>query len=214
MQYSSSGVREQTAELSSSFLSESEIGRQFSPERNGLDTSIGPPRKHDTIEETPEGPSPPDSSVEASSSSALTEALRNRSRRRSTVGSKSGADKHTLSVLPDVMVSDADETDATESSPLLPREHLTSYHKPRHESEPDVEEQAKYKPGTWNRLGHHYPDFRHARKKVSRAIRDPRFLLRKVIVEPVFMLPAVFLGVLLNLLDALSYVYRWVEPFS
>ena len=205
MRYSSSGVREQTAELSSSFLSDSEITRQFSPDSNGLDPTIGHTRRHDTIEETPEVPSPSSSSGDTPPSSALTEALRKESQRRSADSASSATDMHTVSTLPDVVTTDQRGTKVTETTPLLPRERLQSYHKPQPDSEPDAEEQARYQPGTWNRLGHHYPTLRYAPKRILRALQNPRLLLRKVIVEPIFMLPAVFLGLLLNLLDALSY---------
>ena len=201
--YSSTGVREQTAELSSSILSESEIATYLSPERN--DPRTGQPRTHDTIEEGPELTSGPGSSEDAPVSSALTEAIRSQPQRRGTSASKSNAEMQEGTRVPDLVISDEDDSNVDESSALLPRERLPSHRKPQQESESDVEEQARYEPGTWNRLGHHYPSLRNARKRVLRIVRDPRKLARKVIVEPVFMLPAVFLGLLLNLLDALSY---------
>lgn len=98
----------------------------------------------------------------------------------------------------------------TESAPLLPRERLPSYYKPKPQPHADLEDDSRFQPGTWNRLGHHYPSLRHMSSTIHNVVLDPRQwdlrkLGRKVVVEPASMLPAVFLGLLLNLLDALSY---------
>jgi SulP family sulfate permease len=111
------------------------------------------------------------------------------------------------------VISNEDGTEVTETSPLLPR-HRQSLRKPAYDAEANEEDgdddDDGYQPGTWNRLGHHYPSLRAARKKLRRASIDPRQwdfreLGRKIIIEPACMVPAVFLGLLLNLLDALSY---------
>ncbi len=113
--------------------------------------------------------------------------------------------------IPDVMISDGDDDDEVEeTTPLLPRERLPSFRKPDYHVHDDIEEQLHPKGGVWNRTGHQYPSAHKAGSIISHVPLDPRSwdyraLVYKIILEPVSMLPAVFLGVLLNLLDALSY---------
>ena len=215
IQYSSSGVREQTAELSSSFLSNSGIARNFSPDRSTPSTDMSRSRRHEIIEERSEPVSPAGSSEDGPASSKLTEALRKHQPRDIRANYIADLDRtdtqsHSKSEIPEVVISSDDDTDVDETTPLMPREHLPSYHKPRYDERADVEDPLKDKLGTWNRLGHHYPSLRGLGSRVYRVALnskswDLRMLTRKVIVEPVSMLPAVFLGLLLNLLDALSY---------
>ena len=213
VQYSSSGVRQQTAELSSSFLSDSEVNRQFSPDRNSSHTGMSRSQKHDTIEEISEPVSPAGSSNEGPASSQLTEALR---KQRSTKPVPTQRDStmprarlETGPRVPDLVVSSEDEAEATENSPLLPCERLPSYRKPRDDTDSDPEDLDGYDPGTWNRVGHHYPSLQKTRRRLYHVVHpaqwDFRKIANKVLLEPVCMLPAVFLGLLLNLLDALSY---------
>lgn len=94
----------------------------------------------------------------------------------------------------------------SETTPLLP-----VYQKPAYDDiESNQDGNSRYEPGAWNRLGHHYPTLRYLPAKIHNVLLNPRSLdmkhiARKAVVEPLFTLPAVFLGVLLNLLDALSY---------
>ena len=207
-------------ELSSSFLSESELGRHYSPDRNSLDPSTGQPRTHDTIEEGSEPVSPAGSMHDGPAASQITEGLRKQppQERMSRAGNAAAMlpnTSRTRSPIPDVVISNEDGTEITETSPLLGR-HRQSSHKPAYDAEANAEDRDGdgdddgYLPGTWNRLGHHYPSIRAARKQLRSASIDPRQwdfreLGRKVIIEPACMIPAVFLGLLLNLLDALSY---------
>lgn len=229
MQYSSSGVREQTAELSSSFLSDSDISRQFnqqSPRRRerlgsdftGSDWTSEHPRRHDPIEErsepqSPEGTSPTHEQAPASN---LTELLRtsppfNPVDTPSTGHERESNRQDSQSPMPEVVIQDEDEDDdmpPTEISPLLPRERLSSNHKASYNE--DLESQPAHKMGTWSTIDHVYPSLRNIGSKAWRTASNPKsWNMRKlghaVVVKPVKTLPAVFLGVLLNLLDALSY---------
>lgn len=207
VQYSSSGVREQTAELSSSFLSDSEISRHFSPDRGSMSTGVGQPRTHNTIEETSEPVSPAGSDPPPVKASEISKGLRKQALEDGPRSEDSGTSSP---LVPEVVVTDGNEPEVGETTPLLPRERLPAYRKVRPEPDDDTEElSVRYKPSSWNRIGHHYPKLKGFRAKLQHAINpktwDYRILAQKVIVEPVSMLPAVFLGLLLNLLDALSY---------
>lgn len=114
------------------------------------------------------------------------------------------------SQVPEVVVTDEDG-DMGETTPLLPRERLSSYRKQRYDASGDLESQSKPAPkqGIWNRLGHNYPSFRAIENVVGVASNPKRWDFRQVasavVYKPVNALPSVFLGLLLNLLDALSY---------
>lgn len=225
VQYSSSGVREQTAELSSSFLSESELGRQFSPEKNTLDPGASSSRRHETIEERSEPVSPVGSNQDAPTGSQLTEGLRRKPPSQRTTESRQESDMRPSSLhipsssVPSVIISNEDGTEVTETSPLLPRQRPRSYYRtisdaeanlPADDTDDQEDDDEEYPPGTWNRVGHHYPSVRAARRRISQVPVDPRrwdfrHMVRECVYKPASMIPAVFLGLLLNLLDALSY---------
>lgn len=108
------------------------------------------------------------------------------------------------------MTDDEGDEPAVETTPLLPRERLSSPRKQAYEAAPETEDQMDSKTGAWNRLGHHYPSVRALGSRIRRTTLNPkswdmRKIGKKIVLEPVSMLPAVFLGLLLNLLDALSY---------
>lgn len=114
--------------------------------------------------------------------------------------------------MPNVIISDTDGTQVSEITPLLShdRPHGLGYDPEANREVEQSDDDSGYQVGTWNRLGHHYPSVRAARRRLSKVQFDPRSwdywqLGKKIILEPVSMLPAVFLGLLLNLLDALSY---------
>lgn len=97
----------------------------------------------------------------------------------------------------------------TETSPLLYQGRLPSYNSAVRDPESN-EADVRHTQGTWDRILHQYPTIRAAGPKLNRIISNPkswniRQIAIKVVVQPVSMLPAVFLGLLLNLLDALSY---------
>jgi len=214
VRYSSPGVREQTAELSSSFLTDSDISRHLSPDRGDSEMR----RRHDTIEERSEPVTPEDKSPPASAPSELSKALRAEShapsgvlgREPSSSDSAAPNESDTTSYLSAVIVTDDEVEPARETSPLLPRERLPPFRKQKLNISRAAEQESEYQPGTWNRVGHHYPSLKRLWFSARLVLRNPqkwdlRKCAHKIIIQPVTMLPAVFLGVLLNLLDALSY---------
>lgn len=219
VQYASSGVREETAELSSSFLSDSEMARRFNPDHRQDSESTQPDlRLNGTIEERSEPVSPANEAVSPEVADSQFKP------RPSEIMDRIGMEEAVLSSphsnatrVPDVVITGDDEGEATEITALLPRSRLSSirhtggFRQADEEAATTVEdEQSKGPPGTWNRLGHHYPSPRDLVVKARQTIGNPkswdvREIGRKAVIEPAQMLPAVFLGVLLNLLDALSY---------
>jgi len=111
--------------------------------------------------------------------------------------------------VPDTFVDDETQPELNENTPLLSHEHPTYYQKAPQDSENDEDDDLDHAPGTWDRIGHHYPTLKHAPTKLRHALNpktwDFREIARRTVLDPIYMLPAVFLGLLLNLLDALSY---------
>lgn len=105
--------------------------------------------------------------------------------------------------VPEVVVVDDDDAEPTEHSSLLPRARLSSYRKPKHDAARDVERGPHSDPPE-SSLGKIWAE---AARHVGPSPKswDSRRLLNNLILQPASMLPAVFLGLLLNLLDALSY---------
>ncbi|KAF2722595.1 hypothetical protein K431DRAFT_244621 [Polychaeton citri CBS 116435] len=219
-QYSSAGVRQQTAELSSSFLSDSDTARfldkPLSPRNSGeqqRDRSNPSPRpRHESIAEQSEPASPRDPTDEGAAQSGLTQMLHStpvaRPHRASAApaGRKVGQDQVSV---PTVVVH-GEEQPETETTPLLSNRGRSSHPKQTYGGDDeDVEAQSEDLPGSWDLLDHKYPSWEGIKHKIGRASNptnwDGRKIMRKAIVEPVFTIPAVFLGVLLNLLDGLSY---------
>nr|POE50152.1 uncharacterized protein c24h6.11c [Quercus suber] len=207
-QYSSSGVRERTAELSSSFLSDSEMAHQFSPDRNSLDITPGQSRQHGTIQEASEPVSPSETGTSVGTGAASE--VSNNPQRSSSANNRPGWAYH--SRVPEVVISNEIADEATENSPLLPQARLSTRRKQQsHGYLDDVERQGSNGSAIhWSHLEHQHPSWRAKLKKAWSVTTTPRdWNLRAVgfavIVQPAQMLPAVFLGLLLNLLDALSY---------
>ncbi|KAK0365635.1 hypothetical protein LTR02_014244 [Friedmanniomyces endolithicus] len=224
VQYSSSvGVRQETAELSSSFLSDSDMSRYFSADsRHGSEIGRPPPaQRHETIEERSEPVTPEGRPGAGPGSSELSAALRSESPNEFMypyeIDSEAAAsESDARSTAPKVVVSGEDEDDdeeiehVTERSSLLPRPRLSSNRKQTYEAARNTEDQPTDQAGSWNRLGHHYPSLRILGLKFRHVVLNPkswdmRAIGRTVVLRPASMLPAVFLGLLLNLLDALSY---------
>ncbi|KAK0935087.1 hypothetical protein LTR29_013325 [Friedmanniomyces endolithicus] len=228
VQYSSSvGVRQETAELSSSFLSESDMSRYFSAEsRKGSETGRPPPnQRHETIEERSEPVTPEGKPGSGPGSSELSAALRYESPNEflypyEIESEAAASDSDARSTAPKLVVSGGNGDDeeeieaATECSSLLPRPRLSSKRKQTYEAARNAEDQPTEQPldqaGSWNRLGHHYPSLRVLGLNFRQVVLNPkswdmRAIGRTVVLRPASMLPAVFLGLLLNLLDALSY---------
>ena len=223
VQYSSSGVREQTAELSSSFLSDSEMAKHFQDleNRNQDQPRLSVhERVHEPIQEQSEPVTPNETSEHrgsdfpgllSSSGNGNNLLLYNEDGTQSSPGT---GPRRPSNRVPEVVVTDEDEESmgAEERTPLLPRERLPSHRKQQYGSAGELEGQPTERKeigGIWNRLGHHYPSF-HAAKRAAITLSNPktwnpRQIYQQAIVRPVSTLPAVFLGLLLNLLDALSY---------
>jgi SulP family sulfate permease len=214
LQYSSSGVRQQTAELSSSFLSDSEMAKHFDPEDEHSDESVETVRRHEPIEERSEPVTPNESSEHLPMGTRVADILSEtppsgtNKLLPSPFSSAQGLGLRSDS-LPDVVINNGDGEYATERTALLPRERLRGDHKRNRSIESDIEGQADPKVGTWNHIGHQYPSLQkigdRARKAVNPKTWDGKAIFNDVIYRPATMIPAVFLGVLLNLLDALSY---------
>ena len=188
------------------------MGRHFSSDVvNDLDaTTSNVRRRPDAIVETSE-PNTPDGTQDPSTYMTFqhdSASLRSRGASGTSLDIHSTQAGSTARV-PSVIVTNEDSDQATETSTLLPRERLTTYRK-RYDSVPEYDgEQPAPRKGIWNRFGHHYPSFKGIRK-FAHIVCDPKaWDLRQaahvVILRPASMLPSVFLGLLLNLLDALSY---------
>lgn len=119
-------------------------------------------------------------------------------------GRRSSADIH----VPEVVIDDVDE--ANEQTPLLDRRDSHKPTIPETPDEPgDVEGQI-HRPRHQNKLVQSLETARRRTRRACLVLFTPKSWDRKVIwqkgvKEPVGLLPCVFLGVLLNVLDALSY---------
>lgn len=210
MQYSSSGVRQQTAELSSSFLGDSDMAQHFERDnRHDLHISLASERRHDPIEERSEPVTPNESPGHSGPLEVGAESQPISSYPESHSQSTPKAQKGHQSV-PEVVVTDED-MDVEERTPLLPRARLSVPRKPRFdqgelEGQPTV---SRSESPLWSRMNRILPSTSPA-KQAIRTLTTPKSwdvhqVYRQGIVRPVSMLPSVFLGLLLNLLDALSY---------
>jgi sulfate permease, SulP family len=109
-----------------------------------------------------------------------------------------------------IVTSNGVKVDTTERSPLLKKYSSGSPHPDYLGGEPDVERQILRKKVSW-------PKFRKliswSGRKGINALRivvnpkswDPKVIWQNAVVTPVGYLPAVIVGTLLNILDALSY---------
>lgn len=223
--YSSAGVREQTAELSSSFLSDSDMAKRF----HGRDHENGTQdhsrrssvheRLHESIQEQSEPVTPEETSKHRGSdfrglANGDAFLMYNEDGTPSSPGTKP---YRRPSRIPEVAINDEDEHDmrVEERTPLLPRERLPSSRKQQYGSAGELEgqpaDQKSSNIAVWDRLSaHHCPSFYAAATRTARTMSNPKSwnlpkIYQTVLVRPASTLPAVFLGLLLNLLDALSY---------
>ena len=192
------------------------MSQHFGAERPGSGGRPGQAREHSTIEERSEPVTPNGQEVPAPASSELSEALKRHPADdymdpADAQSSAPASRRISRSHVPDVVVTDNDDDEeetatVTEASPLLPRARLPLPRKQTYDAAPTVEEQSKPGVGIWNRMGHQYPSFGRLTHTLSSPKSwDMRAIGRKVVLEPAAILPSVFLGLLLNLLDALSY---------
>ncbi|RMZ88819.1 hypothetical protein DV736_g3948, partial [Chaetothyriales sp. CBS 134916] len=197
-QYSSGGLREQTAELASLAISDGASSLQGS----SLPASTQPfDESHvEIIEEVSEPVTPQGNEhVDAQAASALTNMLHEHINQdeQQVVGDVGNAvDGHPGLVVP------GRDGDADESSPLLPhKRHSVTYG-----DLADLEEQHKRRTHDRPRW---YRPVEHVRS-CGYILTHPKTwslkaIYQQAVVRPVGLLPAVFLGLLLNVLDALSY---------
>ncbi|KAM0723209.1 hypothetical protein Q7P37_001409 [Cladosporium fusiforme] len=214
LQYSSSGVREQTAELSSSFLGDSEMAKHFEPEEDISPQSVETVRRHEPIAERSEPVTPDESFEHPPLPTDIADMLAN-APPPETAGlmpspfSKQQGLRRPSESIPDVIVSNEEVEEPTERTALLPRARISADRKRSNATEPDVEGQTGQKTGAWNSTGHQYPSIRTLGDRALKAVNpkswDASAMFNNVIYRPATMVPAVFLGLLLNLLDALSY---------
>jgi SulP family sulfate permease len=221
-QYSSQSVREQTAELASLAVSDAEStlpGTALpAPSDNGSPGSdtYRPDRLYkkpcptdsfrpDVVAEASESESPTSGLPSRPSSSALTEMMRNSPpngddppRNDTAADTASGAPTSTIGV--------ESESEDHEQTSLIPK---SSRAKDRHSygTLGDVESQRAFdQRATQNIFSVTYAKLRKSgRLLLSPKSWDRRTIWREGVVHPVSLLPAVFLGLLLNILDALSY---------
>lgn len=163
----------------------------------------------DIIEEASEPVSPEDHSPPSTQprlNSALTNMFRQHpvsSRRDSSISKTESRDSQ---VILDASMSEEDSAD--EDTPLFPKKAI-NYPIPRKSDASDLENQAVQNTKQ-NHAQQMFGELRRRTRKVTYLISHPKQWDRKVIwkqaiVQPIALLPCVFLGVLLNVLDGLSY---------
>lgn len=109
-----------------------------------------------------------------------------------------------------IMTSDSMMIDPTEETPLLSKHRSESRHPDWIRGEQDIEGQIPRRQASWPKLHNMAQWPREKGVPALRALVNPKTWDRKAIfqhavVEPAACLPAVILGLLLNVLDALSY---------
>jgi SulP family sulfate permease len=190
------------------------MAKQFEPEDDDSEQSVETVRRHDPIEERSEPVTPDESREHVPMGSDIAEMLSNappsgaNELLPSPFSSAHDATRQSDSVR-DVTIGNDYGEEANERTALLPRERLRSDRKRSNAAEPDIENQSGGKTGAWNAIGHQYPSLRklgdRARNAANPKTWDGKAIFNEVVYRPATMVPAVFLGLLLNLLDALSY---------
>jgi len=119
-----------------------------------------------------------------------------------------------------IITSNGVRLDATERTPLLTKDTSFETHHPDWiRGEQDLERQY-HTHRTWPKLQNILSWPRERGVEIARTVLNPKrwnrkAILQNAVVEPVGYLPAVILGLLLNILDALSYgMSIFIEGFS
>ncbi|KAE9975946.1 hypothetical protein BLS_002331 [Venturia inaequalis] len=229
-QYASQGVREQTQELASWALGDSNSLRSGSPNpfhnastsdsefesrpRRYSDSSHGDGRRSmdsarpDMIQEVSEPQSPEDT---GDTTEVKPSALSNLIRHGSPPNGKdskllgygtnsrySDSDQYST---PSVLIDDVSEDGVTERTTLLPTERFSGRPISRASKSP-----AGYGQKMEMQFKSHWAKLKYASRDVAKTLSHPRqWDMRKVSSVTMGALTAVFLGLLLNVLDALSY---------
>ncbi|KAJ9314517.1 hypothetical protein DTO271D3_5255 [Paecilomyces variotii] len=219
-QYSSQGVREQTAELASLALSDAEsaLSGTSLPKISDIPPilDVMQPDQHDPevmseanssateiLKEIPQLPSTQVAPSRQPSSSALTELIRN-SPPNDTGSQEDGEGQ--LTPRPALTVTDESELSDNEQTSLIRKPSRSSNQQQGYGSIGDIENQ-----GPAIRRKENIFTLAHSKgEQFRRFVLNPKSWNRRTIwkegvVRPVSLLPAVFLGLLLNVLDALSY---------
>ncbi|KAJ9379501.1 hypothetical protein DTO063F5_7093 [Paecilomyces variotii] len=219
-QYSSQGVREQTAELASLALSDAEsaLSGASLPKISDIPPilDVMQPDQHDPevmseanssateiLKEIPQLPSTQVAPSRQPSSSALTELIRN-SPPNDTGSQEDGEGQ--LTPRPALTVTDESELSDNEQASLIRKPSRSSNQQQGYGSIGDIENQ-----GPAIRRKENIFTLAHSKgEQFRRFVLNPKSWNRRTIwkegvVRPVSLLPAVFLGLLLNVLDALSY---------
>ena len=177
---------------------------------------------HHIIEEVSEPVSPESnpSPVKAPGASALTDMLKRSPPNTPPKSSEDGDDPEVLDGNRDeespqqrrlILTPKGGDTEPTERTSLLGKDTRFETHHPDWlRGEQDVERQSIKRTPAWPKLRNLVMWPREKGKEVARIALDPRAWDRKAIwqhavKEPVGALPAAILGLLLNILDALSY---------
>ena len=195
----------------SSFATQHSVGEQEPSQKGSI--------RQDVIEEASEPASPAEDGVRKSppQASRLSRLLQDPAQVESPPQTPKGSRSQRSSLVPEVVIEESDGVAPDENSPLLPREsnmprtRLSLTHKKLDSNqESNLESQSEPGKGSLRNLYHVYPSFRRTIARTYRAAADPKSwdmqkAFQATVVRPALVLPAVFLGVLLNLLDALSY---------
>ncbi|KAJ9190718.1 hypothetical protein DTO164E3_9188 [Paecilomyces variotii] len=219
-QYSSQGVREQTAELASLALSDAEsaLSGTSLPKISDIPPilDVMQPDQHDPevmseanssateiLKEIPQLPSTQVAPSRQPSSSALTELIRN-SPPNDTGSQEDGEGQ--LTPRPALTVTDESELSDNEQTSLIRKPSRSSIQQQGYGSIGDIENQGpavKRKENIFTLAHSKGEQFR--RFVLNPKSWNRRTIWKEGVVRPVSLLPAVFLGLLLNVLDALSY---------
>jgi SulP family sulfate permease len=186
----------------SSLFEDSEQGE----ERHSVDSSR-PDITEDVIEEVSEPVTPENETDDSSSmgkTSNLTELMREtiaRKRHSSNIDRDShisciDSDRYSA---PSVFVEDVESAEATEATPLLPRERLPRMSQSSNKDVGYYKPPAAYLKRRWAKV-------RHETESLMHTVSHPKeWDVKQMVHDGTGALAAVFLGVLLNVLDALSY---------
>lgn len=221
--YSSQSVRQQTAELASLALSDNNQGHDHITSgflsKSHKAQADGPLTEHGRLgavgeaveNDLHERQSPP---LSLRATSALTEMIRQSPPTDDEHGSGNGSvDEHIRSGPPSISViaeeSENDEAEHNERTALLHKRSVSSGPKD-YGLGSDLEGQIKVVDSVRNNFRHSVRRGLHRAEAIFYITTHPKSWNRKAIWEagvkrPVEVLPAVFLGLLLNILDALSY---------
>jgi SulP family sulfate permease len=218
-QYSSQGVRERTQELASyaleseayqnrdrrPSLSESQTGSSKRTDFGFLDFDINESRASaesltaNGIQEE-QDPESPETTV-----------FRPRSDPFNAASPALGTSRLAGSPVSAVMVQDIEQYSSTEQTPLLPKARLSRIHSGQGKSA-EVGISGRSSPASFRgQLGETFGAGRERLVDAGRSLLDPRHYTRNAVLAntsaSLQTLSAVFLGLLLNILDALSYGY-------